>query len=120
MAKMNENVARSNVNFFPGYASVAEETELNFLGRRLYEAGVIEMAPSTKPPGFFINWTTVTSLVVVISAIVGLWYFTWQTAEQRGIEKGRIEAEKAQQQREMEKMQNNIRILEERLKQAGQ
>lgn len=96
--QMNEAIARSNVNYFPERQSTDDPAvrELNFLGRRLHEAGVIEMAPSTKPPGFFVNWTTVTSLVVVVSAIVGLWYFTWQAAEQAGYHRGKDEIEKQQ------------------------
>ena len=79
--RMNESVARNNVYYPGGFTSTVEkpDDELTWLGRRLADTGIIEM-PSTKPPGFYINWTTITSLVVVVSAIVGLWYFTWQTA----------------------------------------
>jgi hypothetical protein len=118
MNKMNEGIARNNVNYFPGMEA---DGELNYLGRRLSEAGIIEMAPSTKPPGFFVNWTTVTSLVVVVSAIVGLWYFTWQAADNAGFERGRQASEQKQLLERLQKTEEELRRTKDlKLVQAGQ
>jgi hypothetical protein len=69
----------------------------SWIKRRLHELGVLAMpATNPQPPGFFVNWTTITSLIVVVSAIVGLWYFTWQAAQEAGYQRGRDEAEKQQ------------------------
>ena len=127
MKRMNETALPKVFDFSTrGQAEMSREEEVSWLTRRLYDLGVLDMAPSTqKPPGFFVNWTTVTSLVVVVSAIVGLWYFTWQTAELRGIEKGKAEAErkaledkmafeKAEQQRKIDELNKEIRILQDK------
>ena len=121
--RMNEQVARNNVYYPGGFANIESDPSTRqptWLERRLSELGAIEMAPSTKPPGFYVNWTTVTSLIVVVSAIAGLWWFTWQTAEQRGIEKGRIEAEKQQMQRQIDEQARKLADNEKLLKLAVQ
>lgn len=116
MKRMNETALPKVFDFSTrGQAEqMAREKEVSWLYRRLYDLGVLDMAPSTqKPPGFFVNWTTVTSLVVVVSAIVGLWFFTWQTAEQRGIEKGKAEAEKERLEKELQSLQKEVFVMKE-------
>lgn len=106
------------------FPAMSEETrrqekdeQLSWTFRRLYEAGVIDMSPSTKPPGFYVNWTTVTSLIAVLSLIGGLFYFTWNTSASINFERGKASAEKEQLQRELEVMRRDMRLLEEKLKQ---
>lgn len=101
MKHMNEAIARSNVNYFPGQqVGDSDSGELNYLGQRLYEAGVIDMAPSTKPPGFYVNWTTVTGILALCVFIGGLFMFTWNTA------------------RDVQRREDEVRHLQERLLKA--
>jgi hypothetical protein len=121
--RMSEQVSR--VFNFPATTSemsADDKEQWSWLDRRLYELGVYDMAPSTsKPPGFFINWATVTSLILVVSAIVGLWYFTWQTAQQQGFEKGRQEAERQQLLERLNKTEEELRRTKDlKLIQSGQ
>ena len=114
MKSMNEATVRTNVNYFPGLSSEKqEENELSYLGRRLFEAGVIDMATSTKPPGFYVNWTTVTSLIIVVSAIAGLWWFTYQTANETGYQRGLQEAEKRQLQKQLDEQAAELKRTKE-------
>lgn len=115
MNRMNEAIAlNSNVRHMPMVEHDVQE--LSLLGRIFYNLGVIDMAPSTKPPGFFVNWTTVTSIIVVVSAIVGLWYFTWQSAQQIGFDKGKAEAEKMRLEKELEATKQRLFVIEEKQK----
>lgn len=123
MKRMNETALPKVFDFSTrGQAEeMSRDEEVSWLTRRLYELGVLDMAPSTKPPGFYVNWTTVTSLIVVVSAIVGLWYFTWQTAQQAGFEKGKQEAERQQLSERLNKTEEELRRTKDlKLVQAGQ
>lgn len=78
-----------------------DEHELSWFGRRLAELGVInDMTTSTKPPGFYINYSTVTVIVLLLSSIAGLWWFTWNTAYQSGYQKAEYQAQIEQLQKE--------------------
>lgn len=76
------------------------EERVSWFRQRLIDLGVIEMATSTKPPGFYVNFSTVTVIVLVVSAIGGLWWFTWQTAYQQGFQKAQYDAQIEQLQKE--------------------
>lgn len=101
---------------------MSRDEEVSWLTRRLHDLGVFEMVTSTRnqPPGFFVNWTTVTSLIAVMSLIGGLFYFCWNTAASINYEKGKAEAQRDQMQKQMDAQANEIRVLNEKLKQAGQ
>ena len=93
--------AKTNVSSFPSLAVLADDAEerrkvYSWLDRRLFELGIYAMPNENRPPGFYVNWTTITSLIVVVSAIVGLWYFTWKSADEAGFQRGKAEAEKQQ------------------------
>jgi hypothetical protein len=119
---------RETVLSFPalhGYAMGQSDPAIrqpSWIKARLYELGALAMSEEpTRPPGFFVNWTTVTSLIIIVSAIAGLWFFTWQTAEQRGFEKGKAESEKQRLEKELEAVRKEIFVLNEKqkLQEAG-
>lgn len=115
MKRMNEAIAlNNNVRHMPMASS--EPHELSFLGRIFYNLGVTDMAPSTKPPGFFVNWTTVTGIIVVLTTIAGLWWFTYQTAQQAGYQQGRADAEKLRLEKELEATKQRLFVIEEKQK----
>jgi hypothetical protein len=90
-----------------------------WMERRAIELGVIEMAAApTKPPGFYVNFTTISFLIVVLSAIGGLWWFTWQTAYQRGERDAQIQAEREQSARERKALEERIVKAEEDARKA--
>lgn len=118
--KMNEVLAATNIRDFKGLAIVEDDPSTRiptFIERRLHELGVYDMAPSTnKPSGFYVNWTTVTGLIIVISAIAGLWYFTWQTANEAGYQRGKVESEKLRLEKELEATNKRLFVIEEKQK----
>jgi hypothetical protein len=91
---------------------VDDEPKLSWLKRRLIDLGVYEMGNHVEtahtPPAGGVNWTMLSSVVAILTAIVALWYFTWQTAEQRGLDKG------AQMERERQS-EARIQALEREL-----
>jgi hypothetical protein len=53
--------------------------------RRMLDLGVFTMANSShNPPGFYVNWTTVTGLIALCVFLGGLFLWTWNTAYQQG------------------------------------
>jgi hypothetical protein len=77
-------------------AKEAEETRpLRWYERFLHNIGVLTMANApTRPPGFYVNISTVTFFIAVLGTIGGLWWFTWQTAQDVGYQRGKAEAER--------------------------
>lgn len=62
-----------------------------WMERRLIELGVIEMASApTKPPGFYVNWSTVTGIIAILGVIGALFVYVWNTAHQQGIKDAEI------------------------------
>lgn len=123
---MSEKAARI-FEFIPGGQAVEMSDDPSvrppsWFARRFYDLGVLDMAPSTnRPSGFYVNWTTITSIVLIVSAIVGLWYFTWQSAQQIGFEKGKAEAERMQLLERLGKTEDELRRTKDlRLVQSGQ
>ena len=117
---MNANaIAIDNVRHM---ATQHEEPELSWLQRRMADTGVIMALTQPKlPPGFYVNWTTVTSLIVVVTAIAGLWYFTWQSARESGFAAGKIEAERQQLADRLTKAEEELRRTKDlKVLQAGQ
>lgn len=99
---------------FPGLANIAKEpkqpVEFSWAQRRLLELGVLLMPDSpTKPPGFYINFSTITFIILVVGSIAGLWWFTWQKAEMTGYERGRQEVEMKQMNERILKAEENER-----------
>lgn len=98
----NESTAR--ILHLPS-SSIAEDDvpKDSWLRRRLFDLHLIAMPNSQpQPPGFYVNWTSLSAIVVIVGAIAGLWYFTWNTAQSQGYEKGKAEAEKIQMQRQID------------------
>ena len=67
------------------------EEKRSWFFNRLVDGGVIEeMAANPKPPGFYVNWTTVSGIILILSAIVGCFTYTynatWNAAYQKGID----------------------------------
>lgn len=123
--QMNEALASNVKDFRGGFATVEDDPSIrppSFIENRLYDLGVLDMAPSTqRPSGFFVNWTTATGIVVILTAIVGLWYFTWQSAQQIGYEKGKAEAEQHQLLERLTKTEEELRRTKDlKLVQSGQ
>lgn len=89
-----------NVIYPPRFSEMPTEDiepKPSWFRQRLMDIGVL-MAPHTeaKPPGFFVNWTSLSAIVVIVGAIAGLWWFTWQQGQALGYERGKAEAEKQQ------------------------
>lgn len=71
-----------------------ETRPLKWWERILHQLGVLTMATApTRPPGFYVNISTVTFFIAVIGTIGGLWWFTWQTAQDVGYQRGKAEIE---------------------------
>ena len=95
----------------------------SWIQRRLYDLGVLNMenAPTQPPPGFFVNWTTITSIVVLVSAIAGLWFFTYTTASESGYQRGKDETERRVMSERLTKAEEEVRRTKDlRLVSAGQ
>lgn len=106
----------------PKGAEPAEQTEEPYkpgwFKRRLIDLKIWSMPTTqTKPPGY-INWTLMSvivgmlaSVVVIVTAIAGLWYFTAQTYFQSGYDKGKLDTEKLQLQKEVDTQASDINTL---------
>lgn len=93
------DAAKSNVSTFPALVSIAEEhTErrkaYSWIDRRLLELGIKAMADKPTPPGLYVNFSTASFFILVLGTMAGLWWFTWQTANQAGYDRGVNETEK--------------------------
>lgn len=80
-----------NVAEFP--AVVRDEP--TWLQSRLFELGVIAMAQHEpkQPPGFYFNYSTASFYLVVITAILGGFWFMYDRIEKAGYERGKLEIE---------------------------
>lgn len=118
-----------NITYLPTYQQVPIEEskgeELSWWQRRALDLRITTMAPPTKP---YWNTTMVTAWVAVIvglvttlSAVCALWYFTDQSAEKRGYERGLQQAEQQQILERLQKTEEELRRTKElKLVQAGQ
>lgn len=70
------------------------DEQLSWFGERLNEAGVIRDMAQTKPPGFYVNWTTVSGIILILSSIIGGWIFTYNMTYNAAYQKGIDDAEK--------------------------
>lgn len=76
---------------------------LSWFHQRLLAMGILSMSNAQpQQPGFYVNWTSLSAIVVIVGSIAGLWYFTWNTAQNQGYEKGKAEAEKIQMQHQID------------------
>lgn len=91
-----------------------ERGELSRLGRFLHNLGAIEMAntSSTKPPGFYLNYSTVLFYITVLGFIAGGFYWTWQRGDESGYKRrdqeAVIEKLKAEQAAELKKLNDRL------------
>lgn len=71
------------------------EEKRSWFFNRLVDGGVITMADSQpKPPGFYVNWTTVSGVLLILSAIVGCFTYTYNATWNAAYQKGQDDAEK--------------------------
>lgn len=110
--QMNEIAARTNTINFPGYGVETSNEVFNWRGKRLYELGVItEMAPSTKPPGFYVNYSQVLFYLTVIAAIAGGFWFMYDRIADANYQRGVADAEKKQVERQLNDMQRELQVI---------
>ena len=116
---MNEAIAINNVKPIRGEFENAvndpEDRELNWPGRRLYELGAIDM-PSTKPPGFYVNYSQVIFYLTVIAAILGGFWFMHDRIATTNYQKGVTDTEKKQLEKQLEEMKRDVYVLKEKKK----
>jgi hypothetical protein len=100
MKKM-DGLSSAKIFEMPGYKAQAlpDETSTKekrgWFFRRLVELGVFEMADSQpKPPGFYVNATTIIGFIIIAATITGLFLYAVQSARESGYEKGKAEAER--------------------------
>jgi hypothetical protein len=95
MRKNNMDAIRQQPKLYglPAYKSAAipdessTEEKRGWFFRRAVDLGVITMANSQpKPPGFFINFSTVTVLITILVFFGGLSMWLWNVAYQKGVD----------------------------------
>lgn len=89
-ARMNE-ATTAKLYGLPRYESAgipnedSTEEKRSWFFRRLVDIGVIEMANSQpKPPGFYVNFSTITVLITILVFFGGLSAWLWNVAYQKG------------------------------------
>lgn len=106
MRNMANGAATSKVLEYPTLANPKEQPEplkVSWTKRRLLELGVIGMPDSpTQSPGFYVNFSTVSFLILVLGTIAGLWLFTYNVAHEQGVQKARQEMQVEQLKKEAE------------------
>lgn len=114
-AKMNEAKA-THLYGLPAYKSQAlpnedsTEEKRSWFFNRLVDIGVITMANSQpKPPGFYINFSTITVLITILVFFGGLSTFLWSVAYQ----KGQDDFEKKQILERLEKAEQEVKKAKE-------
>jgi hypothetical protein len=97
-------VRKSNVQNFPIFAADERPRRKHWrwLEERLWEIGVIRMPDRHQPEGVSINWSTVTCLLIVLAAILGLYYFTFTVAKEQGYREGIDSMEKRSIQQQLD------------------
>lgn len=100
--------AKSNIQNFPGFAALADDLShkrrhWGWLEQRLYELGIFTMPDKPNTPGFLVNWTSITCLLIVVMTIAGLWFYTWSVAHESGFKEGIEATEKRQLLERLEK-----------------
>lgn len=112
----NEAIALNNVKHIRGEAldSVPDDpSKPSWLTRRLYDLGVLEMVtPSTKPPGFFLNYSTAAFYILVIATIAGGFWFTYDRIATANFEKGQEVERRIQQEKEMNRLRQDVLLLQ--------
>jgi len=94
---------------FPDPETPDETQRIPWWKRQLYFGGILAMAPGSqpKPPGFYVNIQTATFLLVVLSAIAGLWLYTKDTYRKQGY-----------QDRQLEELQEKIKATDTKAEDA--
>lgn len=91
-----------------------QSPERGWFFRRMRDLGVIEMADSQpKPPGFFINATTILSFLMIALIIIGLYIFTYIQASNAAYEKGVSDTEKKVMLERLAKAEEDARKAKE-------
>lgn len=67
------------------------------------------------PSGFFINTTTILGILTIVLTIIGLWWFTFTTANEAGYQRGLAEAERKELRERLDnqaaRLSENERLL---------
>jgi hypothetical protein len=121
MRKSNmDGLSSAKIFEMPGYKAQAlpDETSTKekrgWFFRRLVELGVFEMADSQpKPPGFYVNATTIIGFIIIAATITGLFLYAVQSARESGYEKGKAEAERKALEIRLTKAEEDARRAKE-------
>lgn len=86
----------------PMVASDTEEVRASWWQQWLLDLNIFAMPHSqTKPPGFYVNFTTIAALTVIIGFIAGGFWWTWQRGQESGIAIGEQRAINQQLQKQI-------------------
>jgi hypothetical protein len=81
----------------------------SWLKRRLYDLGVLAMANEpARPPGFFVNVTTLSIWIAIVASVLGGFWFMHQRIENDGYQRGILEEQKKQQDGKLLDLQRQI------------
>ncbi len=81
-----------------------------WIQRRLLDLGIIKMPNALpKPPGFYVNFTTIAALTVIIGFIAGGFWWTWQQGKLAGYEAGKQETVNQQLQQQLDSIQTDAK-----------
>ena len=82
-----------NIAPFPTLSEYDETEHPTWIQRRLLDLGIYTMPViQPKQPGFYVNFTTIAALAVIIGFIAGGFWWTWQQGKIAGYETGKQEA----------------------------
>lgn len=116
MAKM-DGARQANVFGFPAIKSEipAEKPERRtWFFNRLVDLGLIAMNDeSPKPPGFYINGTSVVGFLIIGAIIAGLFFYTYWAAYQSAYQKGLDDAEKKAILERLNKAEQDVKKAKE-------
>jgi len=86
-----------NISLFPsrGVAKDADEHKSSYIRKWLTDIGFIAMSNTQpKTPGFYINWSTISGVILILSTIIGGWLYTYNATWNAAYQKGLDDAEK--------------------------
>lgn len=90
-----------------------QQEKLSYLDQKLLDAGIITVMRC--PQGFFVNWVTIIGILILLLTIVGLYWFTYSTANEAGYQRGLAEAERKELRERLDlqaaRLSENERLL---------
>lgn len=120
MRQKMDALQRPTIYGVPNYKSqgipdeTSTEEKRGWFFRRLVELGVLEMADSQpKPPGFYVNFTTIIGFIIIAATITGLFLYAMHVAQEAGYQNGKHEAEKQETDRRLLKAEEDARRAKE-------